>query len=115
MTPPIRTNEFRQAMLTTFPTGTVLAKLTGYTTKVNAENIRSVSSTTVCGMVTIDDVLEDKSIHNGASFMHALVRQLQQNWALWFTTDEEMNTIDQEWKNPDTNAYKREKHAYHIV
>ena len=102
-------------MLTKIPSGTVLAKLTGYTTKVNAENILSVSSTTVCGMVTIDDVLEDKSIHNEASFMHALVGQLQQNWALWFTTDAKMNTIDQEWKNPDTNAYKREKHAYHIV
>lgn len=97
-------NEFRQAIFKKFPSGTVLAKVNGYTTKLDPGGRRTIASKEAHGTVTVEQVLEDESITDGVSFMKSLVRLLEQHLALWFLVDnEKTGRMKTEWKNPDTD------------
>ena len=100
---PLR-NEFRSALLQKFPSGTQLAYQRGYTTKVDARGTRTVANSNVRAIVTVDDLLQDESVHDGASFMRSLVFELQKGIAYYFRYSEKDSKDVEEWKHPETNA-----------
>ena len=100
---PLR-NEFRSALLQKFPSGTQLAYQRGYTTKVDARGTRSVANNNVRAVVTVDDLLQDESVHDGVSFMRSLVFELQKGIAYYFKYTEKDSTDLEEWKHPETDA-----------